>query len=107
MVKVRLAAAIQERARVTDLLCQSMSSINSNQTPRETVKRPSSSTSSRKSLSLHQGQDDVLGSQSSVRIARGHSKAYSAPVPLELGVELDLPVKEDSESTLDAGIIVI
>ena len=81
--RARLSAAIQERSRVTDLLCQSMSSAASLPTPRFRSMRPSSgSSTSRSQISLPQhGRDKLPSSRSSMTLSL-HAKSHSAPAPL-------------------------
>lgn len=83
VIRGRLAAAIQERTRVTDLLCQSMSSRFTNQPPRD-GKRP---TSTMPPSSFQEREPEEVEGRSSARNGAGrrHLKAFSAPVPLELG----------------------
>lgn len=83
--RARLTAVIQERSRVTDLLCQSMmtGASSSLPTPRTRTLRPSSghSTSTSRISSPHD-RSKLSSSRSSVSLASRHSKSFSAPVPI-------------------------
>lgn len=135
MVRSRLGAVIQERSRVTDLLCQAISFDQGQQTPRE-AKRKVSGISLRRSPRMYPSQPEneelmedrpltrslVTGSRpwtrssvldsrpltrgspvDSLLLMRGSSrqKAYSAPVPLELGE--DLGVEPEASDVDPAG----
>lgn len=78
-VRARLAAAVQERSRVTDLLCQSMSSASNAPMSRM---RPSRRSNTTHMPQLVQGK---LNSSRSSRSLPSRSKSFSAPVPLSLG----------------------
>ena len=83
--RARLTAVIQERSRVTDLLCQSMmtGSSSSLPTPRMRTLRPSSGNStSRSRLSSPHSRAKLYSSRSTVSLASRHSKSFSAPVPI-------------------------
>ena len=86
--RARLYAAIQERSRVTDLLCQSMmSGAGSLATPRQRqgATRPNSgSRTGRSQITLpHYGsRTQTSSSRSHVSLSSRHTKSFSAPVPL-------------------------
>lgn len=136
-IRSRLAAVIQERARVTELLCQAISFDQGQQTPRES-KRQGPVISLRRSpqilLPQPEGEElmgnppltrsSVLDSRPLTRssvmdsrpLTRGSAidsrpltrgsmssrqKAYSAPVPLELGQDPDAEPDVDGITALD------
>ena len=78
VARARLSAAIQERSRVTDLLCHSMSS------------------------TIHTSD---LGRPNTVPRAsiKGHTKSYSAPAPLHITSSRDVGLGGDSEACAHAG----
>ena len=83
--RTRLTAVIQERSRVTDLLCQSMMTGVSSSllTPRTRTLRPSSGHStSRSQVSSPHNRAKLTSSHSTVSLASRHSKSFSAPVPI-------------------------
>lgn len=83
--RARLTAVIQERSRVTDLLCQSMmtGASSSLPTPRTRTLRPSSGHSmSRSRVSSPHSRAKLASSHSTVSLASRHSKSFSAPVPI-------------------------
>lgn len=90
--RARLYAVIQERSRVTDLLCQSMMSVGSSLPtlthPRQNALRPSSGSraSSRSQIGLMPrisgGRSKTASSHSSVCLTSRHAKSFSAPVAL-------------------------
>lgn len=86
--RARLYAVIQERSRVTDLLCQSMMSVgNGHLTARQKAIRPSSgSITSRSQTGLMPNINGIhaktASSRSHVSLTSRHSKSFSAPVPL-------------------------
>ena len=86
--RARLTAVIQERSRVTDLLCQSMMTGASSNlpTPRTRTLRPNSASRSR--LSSPHSRAKLSSSRSSVNLASRHSKSFSAPVPISFARDL-------------------
>ena len=83
--RARLTAVIQERSRVTDLLCQSMmtGADSSLPTPRARMLRPSSGHStSRSRVSSPHSRAKLTSSRSTVSLVSRHSKSFSAPVPI-------------------------
>lgn len=101
----RLAAAIQERSRVTDLLCNSISSDNyysnhtRSQTPRDSVSNLSMQRPfTRETPCYKEKEENRTGATSR---AGSHLKAYSAPVPLELGTDHNMHVEFRSGSIMD------
>ena len=78
VARARLAAVIQERSRVTDLLCHSMSS------------------------TIHTSD---LGRPNTVPRAsiKGHTKSYSAPAPLHITSSQDVGRGHSSEACAHAG----
>ena len=83
--RARLTAVIQERSRVTDLLCQSMMTGASSNlpTPRTKTLRPSSGQSTRRShVGSPHDRAKLNSNRSSVNLASRHSKSFSAPVPI-------------------------
>ena len=78
VARARLSAVIQERSRVTDLLCHSMSS------------------------TIHTSD---LGRPNTVPRAsiKGHTKSYSAPAPLHITSSRDVGLGGDSEACAHAG----
>jgi hypothetical protein len=90
--RARLTAVIQERSRVTDLLCQSMmtGASSSLPTPRNRTLRPSSGQSTRTCRSQIGSPHDrakLSSSRSSVNLASRHSKSFSAPVPISFALD--------------------
>ena len=89
--RARLTAVIQERSRVTDLLCQSMmtGAGSSLSTPRARILRPSSGHStSRSHVSSPHNRVKLTSSRSTVSLASRHSKSFSAPVPISFAPNL-------------------
>ena len=114
--KSRLAAVLQERARVTDLLCNSMSSDNywhnhprsQLQTPRDVSRSGSSHslqrppTSARETPVQFLAREDGLESRPVTVSSNGSRlKAYSAPVPLELGLDKHVGFRSGSAVNLE------
>ena len=91
MARARLYAAIQERSRVTDLLCQSMMSAGSGHPTltrtRPKATRPSSGSSTSRSQTglipeISGIHAKTAASHSHVNFTSRHAKSFSAPVPL-------------------------
>ena len=98
--RARLTAVIQERSRVTDLLCQSMmtGASSSLPTPRTKTLRPSSGQSTRRShVSSPHDRAKLISSRSSVNLASRHSKSFSAPVPISFALNSNVGAAEEEE----------
>lgn len=97
--RARVSAAIQERSRVTDLLCQSMMSAGgggSLTTPRQRTGRPSSGNNASRSQvglpRMHVGggsRAKTMSSHSTINLSSRHAKSFSAPAPLSFVPNLE------------------
>lgn len=107
-IRCSLFAVIQERSRVTDLLCQSMGGSNgSGGCSGRLVGLGSSSFVKFPSCSLfpsgQRGSDSMMMEGHSRGANATHSKAYSAPVPLEIADMPGLLERSASEIELVPG----